>query len=220
MRSIVGNILTPVSWDLILHIYLSTKSPRSSLSSPIQHFCSPIPTKSSLPLFSAFLICHLLFLFSLFLSSGLFIFTLPSWFSRHWTPVIHTHPRISSHLLSSPFHFLYSKSFINLFFFSFSTLSTVYNCYFNFSISFYVCISLTMLLLFSVYIFIFFTHPPSFKLCAPIWVSCWQFFHTYIHFTSSLPLSSFNVCHTSSGLCINYILYPHIFFDLSFFGKY
>lgn len=104
-------ILTPVNWDLMLHIHLFSKLLPSSSSLPIQHLWSPIPTKSSLPLYVSF-IQHPPFLFSflLCLVSSPSPFVHPSCYFQHWTPVFHSHPVIPLHLLlsvSCPLFFIF-----------------------------------------------------------------------------------------------------------------
>lgn len=132
LRCIVEFILTPVNCDLILHFHLFLKPPQSSLSSPIQLFCSPILTKSSLLLLSLSFTVHLSFPLLSFLSLGLFTITFEqaSCYFQHWNPVIHSpsdfFPSLVVSVLSFPLLYLYFlcfQSFINHCFFSFNTLS-------------------------------------------------------------------------------------------------
>lgn len=134
--------------------------------------------------------------FSFFSSPSPFV--QPSCYFKHWTPVIHSHPLISFHLLSVSCPLL---SFI------FCALSHVLHflchCFFHFSISLSVQLSNIMLLLFLSPFFILFAHPYTSKaFCFPLSVMMAVLPHLSSFSIISFRLSLLNACLTSTGLYI------------------
>lgn len=133
----------------MLHIHLFSKLLQSLSSLPIQHLCSPIPTKSSHPLYCVSFIQHPPFLspFLISFTLGLLTFTVCASFLLFPTldpcnplsPCDSFTSLVVSVLSSALLHFTCSKSFRHLF----SVQHTFCHWFFHFSISFPMCISLT-----------------------------------------------------------------------------
>lgn len=134
----------------MLHIHLFPKSPQSPSVISNSTFLLTHPYKASLPLYSVSSIHHLPFLslsripftWSLHLHS----FVRHSSYTRHRTPIIHSHSLISFHLLLSvschSLSFIYFLALNHLKIFAFS-LSTHFLCHCRFQfLSYSLCASL------------------------------------------------------------------------------